>query len=287
AIEVQKTKVVEEELAVKTNNFERLVEKTYEMKKAHAELQDRIKDVMPKLEHACMQREDWEHRYERIRSNTEDFEAIRTNLEKQLVATKKEKQRLTEYMERSLADAGTQVEACTVASTGMQTDLSYQYLESSDHMQSDAWRRDRLATLKRASNFVADPEERRDFTAQMRNTALPMAQIAANNDLRLERASVPFGSAGRSPGSARSPSEAHRTSPSVPEPWPTGARPPGGAPPAQAVRSSRTQATGLPPHGGIQIAQVKTTGKVGLASAAELQKMNQRSGQTPSPWSRD
>lgn len=51
------------------------------------------------------------------------------------------------------------------------------YLEQADHLQGDRWRRDRLDNLKRASNFVEDKEERRDFTVIMRTTAPPVAQL--------------------------------------------------------------------------------------------------------------
>eukprot|EP00913_Durusdinium_trenchii_P029330 g27495.t1 len=154
------------------------------------EWKDKLSRVLPDVEHCSMGREDdpmtsqedrtrcrtlrspcedYQMQYERIRHSTEVFEEVRASLERQLTQAKMEIQRLVAAMHRQTMDASTQVQLA-LSDGQVQTDLSYQYLEQAEHLQDDRWRRDRLDSLKRASNFVDDPEEKRDFTVIMRTT---------------------------------------------------------------------------------------------------------------------
>lgn len=149
------------------------------MKKVRRERDDwreKLDRVLPDVEHSSMAREDSLMQYERIKHSTEIFEEVRSSLERQLAQAKMEIQRLVAAMQRHTVDASTQV-MLAVGDGQVQTDLSYQYLEQADHLQGDRWRRDRLDSLKRASNFVDDQDERRDFTVIMRTNAPPVAQL--------------------------------------------------------------------------------------------------------------
>lgn len=202
----------------------------------------RLDAVLPDVEHASLAREDAQMQYERIRVSTEVFQEVKASLERQLAQAKMEIQRLVASLTRQTAEVGTQV-VLNLSDTAQQTDLSYQYLEQADHMQNDRWRRDRLDSLKRASSFVEDVEEKRDFTVIMRRTAPPVAQLgpeAAQQE--------PF-------GTLRS-----GNNPSGPVPWSTIA-PPTAAP---SVGSQKVQAMrrSFPVSGGgLYVAQVKTQGR--------------------------
>mmetsp|Transcript_28343 Transcript_28343/g.45711 ORF Transcript_28343/g.45711 Transcript_28343/m.45711 type:complete len:1066 (+) Transcript_28343:64-3261(+) len=196
------------------------------------EWREKLDRVLPDVEHSSMEREDSLMQYERIKHSTEIFEEVRSSLERQLAQAKMEIQRLVAAMQRHTADASTQV-LLSVGDGQVQTDLSYQYLEQADHLQGDRWRRDRLDSLKRASNFVDDQDERRDFTVIMRTTAPPVAQLGP------EAASSSF----PRPGG---------------DTWP---RPPMATP---SVSSQKIQAMrrSFPSAGsaGLHVAQVKTAG---------------------------
>eukprot|EP00435_Cladocopium_sp_Y103_P043859 s482_g12.t1 len=147
-----------------------------------------IDDLHDEMKKVRRERDEWREKldrvlpddslmqYERIRHSTEIFEEVRSSLERQLAQAKMEIQRLVAAMQRlhmHTVDASTQV-MLAVGDGQVQTDLSYQ---QADHLQGDRWRRDRLDSLKRASNFVDDQDERRDFTVIMRTTAPPVAQL--------------------------------------------------------------------------------------------------------------
>lgn len=231
---------------------------------------ERYDQVLPHLEHSGMSCEDALHAYERIRQSTEVFAEIKQQLEQQLQESKAEAERLVESMQRSNVDASTQVTILSSTSTA-QTDLSYQYLETADHLQEGRWRRDRLETLKRASHFVEDAHEQRDFTMQMGSTAPPVGRLSS--DQQGQYAQVVDITLGKNDSR-----QSRKTggSPAVPEPWPN-ARPPGAEPPSgsqktQAMRRSYpVPAKGSPMQGGIQVSQVKTTGRPNMPPYSDLQ----------------
>jgi len=299
-----------------------LSEQTVKLEAERDECQERLLEVLPELEKKSMECEDAIHHLVRLRQSTEVFEEVKSSLEAELETSKLEVERLVISMERSQVDASTQVYIDTTVSN-VQTDLSYQYLESADHMQGgDRWRRDRLENLRRASHFVEDPEMRRDFTV-MQSTAPARAAVAhdvspstsnpflASPDLQSEsstsRAAGPMDA--RMASSMPVPVARHvelpleknalvttlpstkkslkTGGPAVPDPWPT-ARPPG-APPAgsnkiQAMRKTLPAQNALhAAPGGIHISQVKTTAKAGLPPFAELQRMQQPRSQSFTP----
>merc|ERR1712084_13653 len=139
---------------------------------------NRYDALLHEFEHQSMARSDAEHRCERIRQNTEAFDKMKEALEEKIAQAKRENDRLVELLSKPQVDAETQVYLVTdVAET--QTDLSYQYLESSERLQTERGRRERLDVLKKASRFVDDADVRRDFTVQMRSTAMPVAQVGS------------------------------------------------------------------------------------------------------------
>lgn len=211
------------------------------------EWKDKLSRVLPDVEHCSMGREDYQMQYERIRHSTEVFEEVRASLERQLTQAKMEIQRLVAAMHRQTMDASTQVQLA-LSDGQVQTDLSYQYLEQAEHLQDDRWRRDRLDSLKRASNFVDDPEEKRDFTVIMRTTAPPVARLGPETSASSEFP-APF---------PRPPGAVFGAQPS--DSWPP-VRPPLATP---SVSSQKIQAMrrSFPSAGsaGFHVAQVKTTG---------------------------
>merc|ERR1712203_533556 len=108
--------------------------------------------------------------------NTEAFDKMKEALEEKIAQARRENDRLVQLLNKPQADAETQVYLHT-ESTDCQTDLSYQYLESSERLQTERGRRERLDVLKKASRFVEDAEMRRDFTVQMRTSGMPTAQV--------------------------------------------------------------------------------------------------------------
>jgi len=124
------------------------------------------------VEKQSMARNDAEHQCQRIQTNRQEFDQMKAALEAKLVEANAETERLNVIITKESADAETQV-IVEVESIEMQTDLSYQYLEHSDHLQHDRWRRERLHVLKQASNFVADGEEHRDFTLGLGGNITP------------------------------------------------------------------------------------------------------------------
>jgi len=116
------------------------------------------------FERQAFARCDAEHRTERIKQNTEAFDTMKATLEKKISEAHLEIEQLTAELNKPKADAEVQV-MVFVEEDSSQTDLTYQYLESSHKLQNDPKRRERLDALQKASNFVDDPQYRRDFTA--------------------------------------------------------------------------------------------------------------------------
>lgn len=173
-----KAKVYEKEVKSKKASIDELMAKVQRIEFERDDWQGKFLAVLPDVERSNMLSEDAIHRYERIRRSTEVFEEVKASLERQLAEARIEILNLRNSMQRHMVDVSTQASIQNDESQ-TQTDLSYQYLEQADHMQGDRWRRDRLDNLKRASHFVDDPEERRDFTVQMRTTAPPIAQLGS------------------------------------------------------------------------------------------------------------
>lgn len=134
--------------------------------------------LLHEFEHQSVARNDAEHRCERIRQNTEAFDQMKDALEEKIAQARQENDRLVQLLNKPQSDAETQVYLHTEVAD-CQTDLSYQYLESSERLQTERGRRERLDILKKASRFVEDAEVRRDFTVQMRSSAMPVAQVGS------------------------------------------------------------------------------------------------------------
>jgi len=96
---------------------------------------------------------DAEHRAERTKQNTEAFDDMKTSLEKTIAYGLAEIAKLKAGQEISTKDAETQIYVYSSEEIS-QTDLSYQYLESSDRLQNDPRRAQVLDKLSKASHFV-------------------------------------------------------------------------------------------------------------------------------------
>eukprot|EP00933_Yihiella_yeosuensis_P039911 TRINITY_DN34090_c0_g1_i1.p1 TRINITY_DN34090_c0_g1~~TRINITY_DN34090_c0_g1_i1.p1 ORF type:complete len:1107 (+),score=290.85 TRINITY_DN34090_c0_g1_i1:108-3428(+) len=260
---------------------------------------------------------DLEEAYARICQSREEALAARAELERQVAEQKEQIKKAVELaaqdsgsevvIKKQTADASTQV-IIPISTSTVQTDLSYQYLESATHMHQGTGRQDQLAALKEAGHFVEDPNERRDFNVQTRTTSsIPTAQLGASGGVvtggRSARTTMSLlaedalndgmgdahghGASGYGESMYREStykpvSTYSAMSPQVPDPWPSVSPPAGpiprGANKLLAMRQSRQQAKGIPSHGGIMVSQVKTTVKSPLP--AELQKASKHS---PSP----
>jgi hypothetical protein len=200
----------------------------------------RCAEVVQDYEREAVARTDSEMAFSRIKSNTENFDELKSQLEKALSQALEENAVLHKMINKPMQDAETQVTIHSAA-TAVQTDLSYQYLEKNESLHQDRCRRERLAILKNASHFLEDAEEGRDFTADFAVAKVggggSVINLALTDGPASKRPLVHVGpNANRSIGPGLPP-------PQAPEPWPSG-RPPPGWPPqqAQAVRSVTHQA---------------------------------------------
>jgi len=112
---------------------------------------------------------DAEHRTERIKQNTEAFDDMKASLEVKIRNANKEIARQQALINVEKVDAEVQVMIYS-SEGGVQTDLSYQYLESSDRLNNDPRRLQRLDALSKASHFVDDSEQKAGFNASATTT---------------------------------------------------------------------------------------------------------------------
>jgi len=159
----EKVKTKDVEITKRDGTISRLRE---ELKKVQAALEESKILCDHHLIHAERQafaRCDAEHRTERIKQNTEAFDDMKSSLEAKIREGYEEIERLRKLLIIPKADAEVQVTVYTSECIS-QTDLSYQYLESSERLQNDPRRLQRLDALQKASHFVTDAQERRDFS---------------------------------------------------------------------------------------------------------------------------
>merc|ERR1711972_646310 len=121
------------------------------------------------FERQSVGRIDAEARAEDLSNRMESFDHDKGVLEKRIADARSENSKLMKLLNVPKADAEAQVET-KMQTNGAQTDLSYQYLESSDPMQSDPKRPERLHALKKASVFVDTPQAQRDFMVKTRSS---------------------------------------------------------------------------------------------------------------------
>lgn len=97
-------------------------------------------------------------------------------LERRIDLLEKEKHGLIATLDVSKADAETQANPRTRSGV-VQTDLSYQYLEHAEDLNSGPKRKDRLAKLKEAGNFVDESQEsHQDFDAGYRTSVVHVSR---------------------------------------------------------------------------------------------------------------
>merc|ERR1719161_656151 len=174
----EKVKTKDVEITKRDGTISRLRE---ELKKVQAALEESKILCDHHLIHAERQafaRCDAEHRTERIKQNTEAFDDMKSSLEAKIREGYEEIERLRKLLIIPKADAEVQVTVYTSECIS-QTDLSYQYLESSERLQNDPRRLQRLDALQKASHFVTDAQERRDFSvgAQSVGANSPRAMV--------------------------------------------------------------------------------------------------------------
>jgi hypothetical protein len=164
--ESEKVKNREAEITKRDDKIKDLQQELVEVQSLLEEADNRAARYLLEFERQSFARCDQEHRTERIRQNTEAFDTMKASLEDKINQAEAEIVRLTGLLTVPRVDKETQVviyqsEGCS------QTDLSYQYLESSERLQCDPRRLERLEALQKASHFVDDSHERRDFTVQL------------------------------------------------------------------------------------------------------------------------
>jgi len=255
----------EEELEKRMVQIREFTEVIEEVKRERDEYGKRFASAVLDYERQAFARNDAEQSCERIRRNTEAFDQMKASLEAQVAEALRRNQVLSALLNKPMADAETQVEVHTRCCGG-QTDLSYQYLESSNNLLGDKGRRERLDVLRKASRFVEDAEERRDFTVRMRSSAMPVGQAGAETpeevrNERLRNVDIVFGQEG-SAAWVEAAAEGGGQALAAPGPSPLVARPPGQPQDVQqqraaAMRNSQLQ-TGpgpefapAPPRGGL------------------------------------
>eukprot|EP00928_Gymnodinium_smaydae_P042936 TRINITY_DN28869_c0_g1_i1.p1 TRINITY_DN28869_c0_g1~~TRINITY_DN28869_c0_g1_i1.p1 ORF type:complete len:1069 (-),score=203.19 TRINITY_DN28869_c0_g1_i1:281-3487(-) len=163
--ERHKSQVVrcESELNIQSKRVGELEAAAHEDKQKLIEQTNKAKASTQLLERESMARNDAECKCERILVATAGFDTEREILESKIVAAVSENERLVALMTKSTKEASVQVQVQT-AKGGCQTDLSYQYLESTDRQSQERWMRERMDTLKQASDFLEDGDLGRDFT---------------------------------------------------------------------------------------------------------------------------
>lgn len=246
SLEREKTARVAEALSSKNATIEQLMTRLTSAKVESENARGQVEKAVASLERQSMLRHDAEHQCERIRHNNEAYDDMKASLDAQLAEARATVQKLQVLLKKDVVDAQTQV-VIDLCEQIQQTDLSYQYLESSARLNEDRGRRDRLTDLKKASVFVEDPDAARDFVSKEVCIAVPIAQIEMNFDrakgavaTRLS-VSQPRTSFVVQEGGRRRSQVSEAGAPAAPEPYPSAARAPSellqvGQLPAQAVR---------------------------------------------------
>lgn len=159
ASEGEKVKNREAEI---TKRDDRIKELREDIKALQGELQEsKALCVVNMLmaERQAFARCDAEHRTERIKQNTQAFDDMKASLEVKIRDANEEIAKQKALINVEKVDAETQVVIHNTEG-GVQTDLSYQYLESSDRLNNDPRRLQRLDALSKASHFVDDSEQK-------------------------------------------------------------------------------------------------------------------------------
>jgi len=158
--ETEKIKRSEAEVTKRDNSIKELKEHKGALHRLLEESKEKCAVHVLHAERQGFARCDAEHQTERIRQNNQSFDDMKTSLETKIREGVLEIERLhVVYVAIPKADASSQVEIYTSEGCN-QTDLSYQYLESSDRLQNDPRRLQRLDALQKASHFVEDNTEK-------------------------------------------------------------------------------------------------------------------------------
>jgi len=169
ASESEKMKSREAEITRRDNSIKELRVDLQALEAKLVESQARAAGNMLLAERQAFARWDAEHRTERIKQNTMAFDDMKASLEATIRKGINEIDRLQALLTVPKADAETQVHIPSLEG-GCQTDLSYQYLESSDRLHNDPRRLQRLDALAKASHFVDDSQEKQNSGAMSAHT---------------------------------------------------------------------------------------------------------------------
>lgn len=105
---------------------------------------------------------DVEVRYAVLGAHAATFDELKVSLEAKIEELVDKNKALVALIETESRDQSVQASVMH-DDGGVQTDLSYQYLESSERIKVDRGRMERLVKLKKASHFLADGDMQRDF----------------------------------------------------------------------------------------------------------------------------
>lgn len=153
AAEGEKTKTRENEIAKRDNKIKLLAGEVEDLKEQLEATRLKCAAYLLHAERQAIARCDAEHRTERIKQNTEAFDDMKASLEAKIKEGEEEIKQLHVFMDKPKADAECQV-FISISEGGAQTDLSYQYLESTDRMNNDPRRMQKQDALSKASHFV-------------------------------------------------------------------------------------------------------------------------------------
>lgn len=147
---------------------------------------------------------------QRMKQDNEDFYRLKAELEAEIARLRKEVADLYAILNKPKATIAVQV-FVPQEDGGVQTDLSYQYLEATEHLNATRARRERLDALKQASLFVEDAEAERDFKVNHSKKTMPVAELGTGEVIFDRHCAANLVYAASSSG---------RRGPGVPEPWP-------------------------------------------------------------------
>mmetsp|Transcript_19003 Transcript_19003/g.53146 ORF Transcript_19003/g.53146 Transcript_19003/m.53146 type:complete len:1099 (+) Transcript_19003:62-3358(+) len=281
--EREKTSRIKEQISEKQSLIDGLQKKLVTAKGETDLYKDASQRAMGDLEQQSMLRQDAEQQCDRIKLNIEAFDEMKAALELQVSEAGVRIEQLQSMMNKTMADASTQV-IIETSENSNQTDLSYQYLESSARLNEERGRRERLTELKKASFFVEDPDACRDFVSREVCQAIPVSQVEMQFDgargavqqrvsMVLQKPPAIGGAMGAAASGPASGASTHRGSqarpsmagtPMAPDPYPSAVRPPGQPPQgtqrsSQALRSSSAGSGPPAPGGLLHVNQVRSS----------------------------
>eukprot|EP00746_Dinoflagellata_sp_MGD_P168173 gnl/MRDRNA2_/MRDRNA2_99412_c0_seq1.p1 gnl/MRDRNA2_/MRDRNA2_99412_c0~~gnl/MRDRNA2_/MRDRNA2_99412_c0_seq1.p1 ORF type:complete len:1158 (-),score=272.79 gnl/MRDRNA2_/MRDRNA2_99412_c0_seq1:53-3526(-) len=169
-ISLEHIKKLETDVADKVEKVQKVQKESSKLKHEKAGLITELAEVKQHWDRTSLRLSDYEERAMMNSHLVDTQKDERKRLEGIISDLKLEIKRLEAIINKPKADS--EVQASVKMQSGeIQTDLSYQYLESADHLHEGSKRLEMLDHLKKASDFVeGTQDETRDFTVRMRSS---------------------------------------------------------------------------------------------------------------------